>query len=121
MLAYPTQHTLPYRLNPSDYFEELRPLWNATRAHMGMITSCKIWTATKPRADGYSRRRIGGKDVFVHRLGWQAAYGALQDGLPACQFWRTPPSTNPMPLFFGPVQADNAAMVGLGGRATSGR
>lgn len=88
---------------------------------MGMITSCKIWTATKPRADGYSRRRIGGKDFFVHRLAWQDAYGAIQDGLLACHFCDTPSCTNPMQLFLGTVADNNADMVAKGRQAKGER
>src|SRR6266478_3024747 len=114
MLAYQSQ-TLPFCLNPYDYFEELRPLHTATRAAQAALVPCRIWTDGKPGLNGYGSRRINGKRSGVHRLAWEDAYGLIPARLCVCHFCDTPLCIRPEHLFLGTI-ADNAA-----DRAAKGR
>src|SRR5258707_14525292 len=107
MLAYQSQ-TLPFCLNPYDYFEELRPLHTATRAAQEALVPCSIWTKRKPGLNGYGYRKINGKKSSVHRLAWQEAYGPIPSGLCIFHFCDVKLCIRPEHLFLG-THADNNA------------
>jgi hypothetical protein len=119
MIAYQSP-TLPYRLNPDDYSEELRPLWHASRAHMSAMVPCKLWTGAK-KVNGYGQCTIEGKTFYVHRLAWEEAYGPIPDGLCVCHFCDVPACINPHHLFLGTHTDNMRDMVAKGRQATGER
>jgi hypothetical protein len=116
MIAYQNR-TLPFSLNPYDYDPLFRPLWEASRAHMGMITPCRLWAKTKPKPSGYAVRNVGGrktKNFYVHRLAWQKAFGPKPKGFCICHFCDRKLCTNPHHLFLGTNADNNADMIAKG-------
>jgi hypothetical protein len=72
-------------------------------AHGG---ECWEWRGARS-ADGYGQRRIGGKLLYLHRLAYEWAAGAIPAGMLVCHRCDNPPCCNPDHLFLG-SRADNA-------------
>lgn len=69
------------------------------------MSDCILWEgATKNEGYGYVKR--GGKNIFAHRLAYQAANGTIPEGMVVRHTCDTPSCINPEHLVLG-TQADN--------------
>lgn len=77
---------------------------------------CIEFTGTSTK-DGYGRPSVNGRQYYMHRLAYEAAFGAIPDGLHVCHHCDNPPCINPKHLFLGTNRDNIADRVRKGRRA----
>lgn len=83
-------------------------------------SGCWLWDGAVS-TNGYGRFKVG-KDravKYAHRMFYEAAHGAIPDGMSVCHKCDTPLCVNPAHLFLG-TQPDNLADMRRKGRQVSG-
>jgi hypothetical protein len=78
----------------------------------GGYDACWLWTGDQ-HEHGYGRMWVPKPDgsrgfVYAHRFSWEAAHGAVPEGLSVLHRCDNPPCCNPAHLFVGTQAANNA-------------
>lgn len=93
------------------------------RCRLNKKTGCLEWQGAVinrvDRSRAYGVLRFRGRNVLVHRLSWEVAYGPVPEGLNVLHRCDNPRCFNPDHLFLG-TQADNLADCIAKGRCSQG-
>jgi HNH endonuclease len=84
------------------------------------VGECIEWMGLRIRY-GYGRVSFRGKATAAHRVAWELSRGPIPPGLDICHTCDNPPCVNPLHLFVGTTQTNQADRTAKGRNWLSGR